>query len=209
MDSSKKFVFNGAANHAIRLDEELKNIDKIAADKAFKMQKKRLDAFMQANGFVKYKGTAYVRKNAIDVLEYVNLQKEAYGSKTFTVNYALIPLYVPHDFLSFDLGGRLAMLIIDRDIWWDFANEKAAEISFSNVMEAISEYLFPWFQYNSNKENLVKSLLEEKKRNERYGVRLTNKQQKWLDILMGDGYDAGVIEENMRVFKLPEKLNKN
>lgn len=203
MDSSKKFVFNGAANHAIRLDEELKNIDKIAADKAFKMQKKRLDVFMQANGFVKYKGTAYVRKNAIDVLEYVNLQKEAYGSKTFTVNYALIPLYVPHDFLSFDLGGRLAMLIIDRDIWWDFANEKAAEISFSNVMEAISEYLFPWFQYNSNKENLVKSLLEEKKRNERYGVRLTNIQQKWLDILMGDGYDAEVIEENMRMFKLP------
>lgn len=162
MEGSKKFVFNGAANHAIRLDEELKNIDKIAADKAFKVQKKRLDAFMQANGFVKYKGTAYVRKNAIDVLEYVNLQKEAYGSKTFTVNYALIPLYVPRDFLSLDLGGRLAMLIIDRDIWWDFANENAAEISFSNVMEAISEYLFPWFQYNSNKANLVKSLLEEK-----------------------------------------------
>lgn len=203
MDIFKEFVFKGTRNTAIRSDEKMKNIDKTIADKAFKMQKKRLDAFMLANGFVKHKGTSYVRRNDIDVLEYVNLQKEAYGSKTFTVNYALIPLYVPHDFLSFDLGGRLAMLIIDRDIWWDFADEKVAEISFSNVMDAISEYLFPWFQKNSNKNNLMTALLEEKKRSEMHGGRLSNIQQKWLDILTEPVYDAGVIEDNICVFKLP------
>ena len=201
MDIFKRFVFKGTVGHAIRADME--GIDKTVADKAFKVQKKRMDAFMLANGFVKHKGTSYVRKNNIDVLEYVNLQKEAYGSKTFTVNYALIPLYVPHNFLSFDLGGRLAMLIIDRDMWWDFADEKIAEISFSNVMDAISEYLFPWFQKNSNKNNLMTSLLEEKRRSEMHGGRLSNIQQKWLDILMEPVYDAEVIEDNMRVFKLP------
>ncbi len=56
------------------------------------------DAGIISDIFVKYKANSYIRRNNIDVLEYVNLQKEAYGSQTFTVNYALIPLYVPHDF---------------------------------------------------------------------------------------------------------------
>lgn len=204
MDNFKRFVFKGAARTHIRSEEEMKSIDKAIADKVFKMQKKRLDAFMLANGFVKHKGTSYARRNDIDVLEYVNLQKEAYGSKTFTVNYALIPLYVPHDFLSLDLGGRLGVMITGRNgVWWDFADEKVAEISFSNVMDAISEYLFPWFQKNSNQNNLKTSLLEEKKRSEMHGGRLSDIQQKWLDILMEPVYDAGGIEDNMRVFKLP------
>lgn len=203
MDIFKRFVFKGTVSHAIRADME--GIDKTVADKAFKVQKKRLDAFMLENGFVKYKGTGYARRNDIDVLEYVNLQKEAYGSKTFTVNYALIPLYVPHDILTYDLGGRLAVMITGfNDVWWDFADEKVAEISFSNVMDAISEYLFPWFQKNSNKDILITSLLEEKKRREMHGGRLSNYQQKWLDILMAPVYDASVIEDNLRVFKLPE-----
>lgn len=28
-------------------------------------------------------------------------------------------------------------------------------------------------------------------------------QQKWLDILMESMYDTGIIEDNMRAFKLP------
>lgn len=98
----------------------------------------------------------------------------------------------------------MAMLIIDRDVWWDFADEKIAEISFSNVIDAISEYLFPWFQKKSNKDILMTALLEEKKRSEMHGGRLSNIQQKWLDILMEPMYDAEVIEDNLRVFKLPD-----
>lgn len=204
MDIFKEFVFKGTFNTAIRSDEKMENIDKTIADRAFKIQKKRLDAFMLANGFVKYKANSYIRRNNIDVLEYVNLQKEAYGSKKFTVNYALIPLYVPHDFLSYDLGGRLAVMITGRnDVWWNFADEKVAEMSFSNVMDAISQYLLPWFQKNSDKDILSITLLEEKKKRELYGGRLTDIQQKWLNILMEPVYDAGVIEDNIRVFKLP------
>ncbi len=55
------------------------------------------------------------------------------------------------------------------DVWWDFADEKAAEMSFSNVMDAISQYLFPWFQKNSDKDILSTTLLKEKKKRELYG----------------------------------------
>ena len=85
---------------------------------------------MAEKGFLKYKTKAYVRRSENDVLEYVDLQKDHYGSKTFTVKYALIPLYVKHDFLTYDLGDRLGKLICQKDIWWDYADENTASTSF-------------------------------------------------------------------------------
>ena len=101
---------------AIRSDEEMASVDKENAEASFKKQKKILTDFMKEHGFIKYKTNAYIRRNECDVLEYLNLQKEKYGSKTLTVNYALIPLYIPHDFISFDLGGRLGELICGNDV---------------------------------------------------------------------------------------------
>lgn len=106
-----RFKLKGNVSGAIRSDEELASIDKRAADETFKIQKKRLDAFFQQKEFVKYKANSYLRRNQLNVLEYIDLQKEHYGSRTFTVNYALISLYVPHSFLSFDLGDRLGKLL--------------------------------------------------------------------------------------------------
>lgn len=85
-----KFKLQGNVSGAIRSDEDMKKIDKNLADSAYKQQKKKLDIFMKERGFVKYKTNAYIRRNEINVLEYIDLQKEQHGSKTFTVNYALI-----------------------------------------------------------------------------------------------------------------------
>jgi len=143
-----KFKLRGNVSGAIRSDEEMQSIDKEVADNLFKNQKKKLDIFLQQNGFLKYKTNSYIRRNNANVLEYIDLQKEKYGSKTFTVNYALIALYVPHSFLSFDLGDRLGNLICDRDVWWDYSNAEIAEVSFQNVIDAIDVFLLPWFKYN-------------------------------------------------------------
>ena len=70
----------------IRSDEEMSTVDKKAADAAFKKyQNKFISPYMNEQGFLKYKSNAYVRKNKIDLLEYVEFQKERHGSKTFTV----------------------------------------------------------------------------------------------------------------------------
>lgn len=208
MSIFNKFKLKGNVANAIRSEEDMKQIDKTISDNAFKMQKKRMDEFMLKNGFVKYKGNAYVKWNEIDVLEYIGLQKERYGSKTFTVNYSLIPLYVPHDFLSLDFGDRLGYLLLGRDVWWDYSNETVAEVSFTNVMDAITKYLFPWFEMNLCKDNLKKLLLEEKKKREYYGGRLSDIQQLWLDTLLESAYSSSVIEKNRSVFKLPSKIRK-
>lgn len=131
------FELKGAWDGALRSEEELELIDKEKAEEAFKMQKRKLDDFLCKKDFAKYKTGSYLRRNKLDVLEYIGLQKDHYGSKTFTVNYALIPLYTPHDFFYYDLTDRLGKLIRNRDTWWDYADQKIAEISFRNVMDAI------------------------------------------------------------------------
>lgn len=161
-----RFKIMGNRAH-LRSEEEMVNVDKAEADDAFKKCKQTiLDKCLIEKGFVKYKTNAYVRKNKLDVLEYIDLQKERYGSKTFTVNYAIMPLYVPHDYLVTGFGGRLGMLICDKDIWWDYVNEAIAQISFQNVADAIDRFVLPWFNRYANEEVLKKKLLEDKQKKE-------------------------------------------
>ena len=133
------------------------------------------------------------------------MQKEKYGSKTFTVNYALIALYVPHRFLSYDLGDRLGKLICDRDVWWDYSGKQIAEISFQNVMDAIDTILLPWFVERENKESIKKELLKEELKRKSYGGRLSDIQQAWLDAIDSDEDVSKIISDNIDTLKLPKK----
>ena len=201
-----KFKLRGNVSVAIRSEDEMASVDKEAADDSFKDRKKKLDLFLQQKGFVKYKTNSYVRRNTLNVLEYINLQKEQYGSKTFTVNYALIPLYVPHRILSYDLGDRLGKLICDRDVWWDYSNSEIAEVSFQNVMDAIDDFLLPWFEERKSKESLKKELLKEELKRKKYGGRLSDIQQAWLNVIDSEDDYSDIISNNIATFKLPKKL---
>jgi len=203
---SIKFRLRGNVSGAIRSDDEMSSVDKEAADKSFKDKKKKLDLFLQQKGFAKYKTNAYARRNNLNVLEYINLQKEQYGSKTFTVNYALIALYVPHSFLSYDLGGRLGRLICDRDVWWDYSNAEIAEISFQNVMDAIDDFLLPWFEERKSKESLKRELLKEEQKRKKYGGRLSDIQQAWLNVIDSEDDYSDIISNNIVTFKLPKEI---
>lgn len=192
-----RFKLRGNRTH-IRTDIEMLVINQTKADEAFKKYKKTiLDESLKARGFLKYKTMAYVRKNAIDVLEYIDLQKERYGSKTFTVNYALMPLYVPHDYIDMWLGDRLGQLINGKDIWWDYSGNNAAKVSFQNVSEAIEIFVLPWFEKYSDEEYLVKELKKvcNKLRNE-----------KWIKAIDDCDNRSEIINDNIQKLKLPKRL---
>ena len=73
---NRKFEFRGNRSF-LRMDYEISSIDKDEADHAFKLYKKQyLDTLLKSKGLKKYKTNAYVRRNQIDVLEYIDLQKE-------------------------------------------------------------------------------------------------------------------------------------
>lgn len=201
-----EFELEGNRPH-IRLDEELVGLDKNAADEAFKKNKRMiLDAYLIANGFMKYKANAYVRKNRINVLEYIDLQKERYGSKTFTVNYAIMPLYVPHEYLVTGFGGRLGSLICKKDIWWDYANEEVAQLSFQNVADAIERFLMPWFEQYVNEECLLEKLHEDRERRERTGRGNPYKNEEWISAFAKWRAADDIISQNISALKLPKKL---
>ncbi len=203
----RRFKLKGC-RPCMRTVKELAVIDKAAADEAFKKYKKEiLEAYLISKGFIKYKSRAYVRKSKIDVLEYIDIQRENYGSRTFTVNYSIMPLYVYLEVLVFGFGGRLGKIICDKNVWWDFADAKIAEVSFLNVTEALDRFVLPWFEKHSDEEIIIKELLEEKERKEKRGWGLSKVNAAWLKALEEGATDRPeIIAENIENQKLPKKL---
>lgn len=156
------FTFVGNRPH-LRLDEEMALIHKELADTAFKKYKKEiLDRLLLENGFFRWKSSAYVRRNDIWLLEFIDLQKERYGSKTFCVNFAVMPLYCGRSYITTHLGGRLGTYISGKDVWWDYCNETIAKQSFQNAADAIAKFVFPYFLELSSEEGYRKKLMEDK-----------------------------------------------
>ena len=203
------FIIMGNLPVAIRSDEEMTKINKEEADNAFKFHKKILDEYLKKKGFFKYKTNSYIRENGNGVLEYINLQKECYGSKSFTVNCEIISLYVPHKFFCYDLGKRLGCMICDKDIWWDYADESIAKVSFENVTSAIEKFLLPRLEELKDDSKIKEALLKEKHIRESYGGCLSDIQQAWLDVIDDHSGCDEIIRKNVEIFKLPARLVQN
>lgn len=196
-----KFVLQGDRVH-IRTEEELLTVDKAAADEAFKKYSREVFAkYLIEQGFFKWKTNAYVRRSSIDLLQYIDLQKERYGSKTFTVNYAIMPLYVPTEYMVIGFGNRLGYFIAGKDVWWDYANDEAADLSFQNVRQAVRQFVMPWFQKHDDENVYRKQLKKDTKKSFcGYDAGL------WLEAIDGCSQKEQVISENIRKLKLPKKL---
>ena len=200
--NNRKFELRGNRSF-LRTDYEIQSIDKDEADHAFKLYKKQyLDTLLISKGFLKYKTNAYVRRNQVDVLEFIDLQKEKSGSRTFTVNYGLTALYIPHGFINWDKYERIGILICNKDIWWDFANDDIAKVSFENVAKAIEEFVIPWFDARSNDDSIKKMLLDDR---EEYGW--SSYKQAWLEAIDHRCNLSQTIEENIKLFRLPKSLS--
>jgi hypothetical protein len=196
----KKREFKLKGNRSfLRTDEEMRLIDKVEADSAFKSCKKQyLDSLLKEKGFAKFKTNGYVRRNQADVLEFIELQKEKNGSRTFTVNYALTPLYIHYDFPLFCFSDRIGMLICEEDVWWDYADNGIASVSFENVAAAIEEFVLPWFEAHSNDDS-IKLLLSKQRP-------LSIYMQAWLESLENRD-NCQTIKENIKLFGLPKRLD--
>lgn len=141
-----KFELYGTGE-PFRGDAEMKHIDTDAAEKALKLCVKELmTPAMKSFGFVKWKPASYVRVNRIGLLEYIDVQKEHYGSRTFTVNVAIMPLYAPESNMCIGFGERVGQYVNGKEFWWDYKDEVTAGKSFENVIEAIQRFVLPWFE---------------------------------------------------------------
>ena len=97
------------------------------------------------------------------------------------------------------------MLICQKDVWWDYANDNIAKISFENVAKAIEDFIIPWFEAHSSDEAIKKMLLDEQ---EKRGGRLSEEEQAWLEMLDNHNDYDKTIEDNIKLFSLPKSLIK-
>lgn len=195
----KEFCFIGSRN-PIRTEEEMSLINKEEAELFYKQYKKEIiDRLLLNRGFCKYKTNAYVRLNSIGLLEYIDLQKERYGSKTFCVNFAAMPLYCERKYIVISLGHRLGTYISGKDVWWDYASENVAKDSFLNVLTAIEKFVLPWFEHISTEDGYRAELLS-----------FHNKKiaKEWLDALENMKDKEALIQQSIMVLKLPKKIQR-
>jgi len=195
--NKKEFCFIGTRQH-LRTEEEMSHVNKEEADLAFRRYKKEIvDDLLLGKGFYKYKTNAYVRLNNIGLLEYIDLQKERYGSKTFCVNFSVMPLYCESKYIVMSLGHRLGTYISGEDAWWDYASENIAKESFTNVSMAIEQYVLPWFEKASTEEGYRVELLN-----------MCNKKiaTQWLDALENIEDKEMLIWQSIVELKLPKKI---
>ena len=196
----EEFCFTGNRIH-IRTEEELLLIDREEADSAFKRYKKEIiDSFLLSNGFYKYKTNSYVRLNSIGLLEYIDLQKERYGSKTFCVNFAAMPLYCESEYIVISFGHRLGTYISGKDVWWDYASEDIAKESFDNVKVAIEKYVLPWFAEVSTEEGYRTKL---------QSIYNKNLAEKWIAAMENIDNRETLIQQSIMKLKLPKKMASN
>ena len=204
--AKEKFELKGNRS-SLRMDNEMCSINKNEADNSFKLYKKQyIDTLLKSNGFYKYKTNAYIRRNKVDILEFIEFQKGRYGSRTFTVNCALTPLYIHYNFPDFISMERIGTLICNKDTWWDYANEKIAKVSFENVAKAIKEFVLPWFEVHSSDEAIKNMLLEEQDKRHKIGWDLSVDQKTWLELVDHHNDCNQTIEDNIKLFGLPKSL---
>ncbi len=196
----EEFCFIGNRQH-IRTEEELLFINKEEADSAFKRYKKEIiDSFLLTSGFYKYKTNSYVRLNSIGLLEYIDLQKERYGSKTFCVNFAAMPLYCESEYIVISFGHRLGTYISGKDVWWDYTSEDIAKVSFDNVKAAIEKYVLPWFDEVSTEEGYRIKL---------QNIHNRNLAEKWIAAMENIDNKETLIQQSIMKLKLPKKMASN
>lgn len=156
------FVFYGNGSFS-RNFKEYESLNKEEADQAFKKYKREiLDSYLTDKGFKKYKTNAYVRLNPNRLVEYIDLQKEPRGSRTFTLNIALFPLYAPQDFMTIGFGDRMGCIISGKDFWWDFKDDETTKISFENVKDGLEQFVMPWFEHYCYEKNYESDLMNHK-----------------------------------------------
>jgi hypothetical protein len=117
---------------------------------------------LKDHGFKKYKSVNIARITKDSLFQVINFQKEAYGSKTFTANVTIRPLFIPHKYLTLSPGERLGYFTYGYDKWWSFIDETISNESFNEVKAILFDHVLPMFNDLISSEHLLEEYYNSK-----------------------------------------------
>lgn len=79
------------------------------------------------------------------ILQFANVQAAAFGPPRFCVNYAVLPLFRPHDFATLSRGDRVRDAR-GEDAWWPHDGAGAAAAAMQAAAAALRWQAVPWFE---------------------------------------------------------------
>src|SRR5262245_22881115 len=92
-----------------------------------------------------------------DILQFFDLQLEAYGSKGFCVNYASFSLFCPRDYLILQPGARLNREN-GAEAWLPAKTHDEADASMANVVNMAQAQALPFFDATKSVAGLLECL---------------------------------------------------
>jgi len=114
---------------------------------------------LRAAGFRRKTGRVIARVHA-DILQFFDLQLEAYGGKVFCVNYASLPLFCPRDYWILQPGTRLNQAN-GCEAWVSAKTHDAADLSMGLVRQMAESQAMPFFESTKTPEGLLAYLEHE------------------------------------------------
>ena len=95
-----------------------------------------------------------------DILQFFDLQLEAYGSKGFCVNYASLSLFCPRDYLILQPGARLKWEN-SAEAWLPAKTHVEADASMAKVVNMTQTQALPFFDATKSVAGLLECLKRE------------------------------------------------
>lgn len=114
---------------------------------------------LRQQGF-RRKTTRIIARIQNDIFQFFDLQLEAYGSKTFCVNYATLSLFWPRDYLVLQPGGRLNS-DNGTEAWLPAKTHDEADASMVKVVNMAENQALPFFDTTKSVAGLLECLSHE------------------------------------------------
>ena len=91
------------------------------------------------------------------LLRAFSFESSQFDPKRFTIYVFTQPLYIPQDFISFNIGSRLAMMAGLGDRWWKYSPEEETFI-MNEILSLMQQYGVPFLQRIQTPLDLIEEI---------------------------------------------------
>jgi len=110
---------------------------------------------LKGKGYSRYKTQSLVRITEDNLLQILNFQKHSHGDKRFTVNIAIVPLYIVKEHLTLQPGNRIGWFVGNSDLWFYYNSANVIKESFERVQQILIDNVLPCHENIKDSEALL------------------------------------------------------